>query len=198
MTTSSKPPKRWRRQLIVDTRMQFSVLFVVIGTLVLSAFLCVGASVMMPGPETTGVLTAQDVQDFALKVNAVYALFCLMSLGWVAVVMTHRIAGPARVLTTAVEAFARGDYKQRLTLRKGDYLKPLAAALRRHAESLEDSRERITATTTAMREAIQDGQSEQALEMLTLLEAEYRVPASQPQSQSQSTTAEPASAPQVS
>ena len=55
----------------------------------------------------------------------------ILFVGGLAVVSTHRIAGPAHVLERAIDALAAGDYEHRLKLRKRDYLKPVAAAFER-------------------------------------------------------------------
>ncbi|HEX5138074.1 MAG TPA: hypothetical protein VFY93_13945, partial [Planctomycetota bacterium] len=59
----------------------------------------------------------------------IYLLLAAALLGVVALLITHRIAGPAFVVERALRGMTRGDHSARLELRRRDYLKPLAAAV---------------------------------------------------------------------
>ena len=56
---------------------------------------------------------------------------------YVGIRQSHRIVGPMNRLKRMLEAIGRGDFSQRITLRKGDALEDLAAAINRMAESLQ-------------------------------------------------------------
>jgi len=53
-----------------------------------------------------------------------------------AVLITHRIAGPLVRIKAALEQMAHGDYNVRLTLRRGDSLMDLAKLINRLADVL--------------------------------------------------------------
>ena len=72
--------------------------------------------------------------NIKLAVNLILvAIFCT-ALG---IMASHRIAGPIDRMVNFVEYVAKGDYKKRLTLRKGDELKELATAINRLVDKLE-------------------------------------------------------------
>ena len=56
---------------------------------------------------------------------------------YIGVRQSHRIVGPMNRLKQMLEAIGQGDFSQRITLRKGDALEDLAAAINRMAESLQ-------------------------------------------------------------
>ena len=56
---------------------------------------------------------------------------------YIGVRQSHRIVGPMNRLKRMLEAIGQGDFSQRITLRKGDALEDLAAAINQMAESLQ-------------------------------------------------------------
>jgi len=50
---------------------------------------------------------------------------------------SHRVVGPLKRITRALEALGSGDFSQRLTLRQGDVLENLAKSINRMAENLQ-------------------------------------------------------------
>ena len=72
--------------------------------------------------------------------STVVVLFCsligIWALFWVAILYTHKIAGPLVRIMRTVEQMSRGDFNVHLALRKGDGLQELALALNRLAAYL--------------------------------------------------------------
>jgi len=120
--------------------MQFSVLSLVAGTLVLGAFFAAVAALVLPHGVAAEGLTPKEVTALVIRVLGVYFLFTMGTLVWFAVRWTHRVAGPAQVLEKAVRALGDGDLDARTKLRKKDYLQGLAEAVRLHVENLRAER----------------------------------------------------------
>ena len=110
---------------MVDRKLQLAVAAQLLGVLAgVAALYAVGVLVLSGGGGSEG-LTARDV----LRANVIYFALAAAILGVVALLITHRIAGPAFVVERALRGMTKGDHTARLELRKRDYLKPLAAAV---------------------------------------------------------------------
>lgn len=149
------PKKNRRSTLVVDAAMQYSVIFVVVSILLVTAFFCVAAVYVLPDNEAVG-LTGKDAVRLAIRVNLIYCGFCLASLSWIALVMTHRVAGPAMVIERAIRGFKDGVLKPRLTLRRHDYLTALGRATEEHAEFLRRQSELRAEIASGLREALEN------------------------------------------
>ena len=64
-------------------------------------------------------------------------LLAIPIIFYVGIRQSHRIVGPMNRLKRMLEAIGQGDFSQRITLRKGDALEDLAAAINRMAQSLQ-------------------------------------------------------------
>lgn len=64
-------------------------------------------------------------------------LLAIPILYYLGIRQTHRVVGPLKRMTRAIEAIGQGDFSQRLVLRKGDVLEDLAQTITRMAESLQ-------------------------------------------------------------
>lgn len=122
--------KKLRTNFIVDGKFQGTWLVSVVISMLVGASLVAGFLHFIPDEAFRKIDNADAVRTFALQANAAY--FCLAAavVLMVVVSLTHRVAGAARVIHSAVEGFRRGDYTGRLTLRQNDYLQNLAAELR--------------------------------------------------------------------
>ncbi|MBL8694418.1 MAG: hypothetical protein JNJ88_10015 [Planctomycetes bacterium] len=131
--------KRWR--FIVDAKMQYSVLYLVIGVSALTAFTFVAAAIALPAADSSASLTPSEMSSLLLQLGAVYVFFSVASLAWITIRLTHRVAGPAQVLERALRAMTQGDFGQRTKLRAKDYLQDLSQAVGEHAAHLRARRE---------------------------------------------------------
>lgn len=126
---SGPPPGVKRGTYIVDRQLQFGFLFHFIGSLLGIAALYVMAVYVLPGRGALEELSADEIRTFLMRSNLVYFVIALGLLATLSVLLTHRVAGPARVIENAVDGIRTGDFDRRLTLRKRDYMKGLAAAV---------------------------------------------------------------------
>jgi HAMP domain-containing protein len=141
--------KHRRRIYVVDRKLQLAVAAQLLGVLGGVAALYVVGLLLLSGGGGPEKLTAGEV----LRANLIYFLLAAAILGVVALLLTHRIAGPAFVVERAVRAMAKGDHGARLGLRKRDYLKPLAAAV----EELRAELERRARACEELRAALDRG-----------------------------------------
>ena len=62
----------------------------------------------------------------------------IVMIGAVAVFLSHRIAGPARIIERALRGLLRGDRDQRITLRPSDSLQSLATSVNELSNQLHE------------------------------------------------------------
>jgi len=117
--------KHRRRIYMVDRKLQLAVAGQLLLVLAGVAVLYVVGVLLLSGGSGPESLSAGEV----LRANLIYFLLGAAILGVVALLITHRIAGPAFVVERALRGMMRGDHTSRLELRKRDYLKPLAAVV---------------------------------------------------------------------
>lgn len=164
--------KRWR--FIVDAKMQYSVLYLVIGVSALTAFIFVAAAIALPAADSSASLTPSEMSSLLLQLGAVYVFFSVASLAWITIRLTHRVAGPAQVLERALRAMSRGDFGQRTKLRSKDYLQELAQAAGEHAAHLRARREQRLAMYDELQQYVATQRPEKVgavLERLRALDA---------------------------
>ena len=68
-----------------------------------------------------------------------------------ALYISHRFAGPEVKIVRALQRLANGDTEISVTLRKGDYLKDIAAAVNRAAAAWQDSAREVTSAVALLR-----------------------------------------------
>lgn len=126
---ANRPGAKRRDTFIVDRELQFAFVFHFVGALALMAALYVAAVYLLPKGAVLEELTADETRVYLMRSNVVYFVLATALLCGLSVLLTHRVAGPARVIEHAVDGIREGDFSRRLTLRKRDYLKGLAAAV---------------------------------------------------------------------
>lgn len=139
-----------RRTLVVDARYQLRVACTAAGLMLGAALLFAGAIhleiarlhevVSVHDPNIARAL--QDRVSIDLVVMAVLGVGLAAAALLVALVETHRVAGPAYSLRRALARLRSGDYATPVRLRRGDRLGTLA-------ESVEELREVLAAATAA-------------------------------------------------
>jgi hypothetical protein len=125
---SGRPPQR-RRQYLIDRPTQVSVTAHVVGVLIgLGALYAVVAQLLF---DVRALMTMEPerARQFMTLVHVAYVSLSGALMALTVLLLTHRFVGPAMVIRRAIEGMRQGDYGRRLTLRRRDYLKPLAQEL---------------------------------------------------------------------
>jgi hypothetical protein len=125
-----------RRTFVVDWRLQATITVQLLGVLVGVGLLYTLAVMVLPGSERIKEMDGEEVRDTLLRANAVYFALGAAILSVIALLLTHRIAGPALVLKRAIDGMRQGKYDNRLGLRRRDYLKDVAGSLQGLCEDL--------------------------------------------------------------
>jgi methyl-accepting chemotaxis protein len=126
---ATRPNARRRGTYIVDRELQFAFVFHFVAALALMGALYVAAVYLLPNAVVLEELGADEMRAYLLRSNLVYFVLATALLCGLSILLTHRVAGPARVIEHAVDGIRDGDFSRRLTLRKRDYLKGLAASV---------------------------------------------------------------------
>ena len=180
-----------RRITIVDKKLQFSLAITLTSVMTGMAGLYALAIYVLPSTGALERMNAQETRTFFLGINMVYFALATMILFTVALLLTHRIAGPAMVIERAVRSALQGDFSQRLSLRKRDHLRELADTIsnwRDHLQSSESEQRRCIAD---LERCMAESDMDAARELLQQLQATL-VP--QPAEQADSEDAETAEA----
>lgn len=172
-----KPPRR-RRRLLVDPRWQLrnwrltasAALAAGVGHVII----CLG----LLGGTTLEDLSGEQIGLLALAVNFLFFVLLAGALYFVTVRLTHAVAGPAQVLTRAVEGLQQGDYHRRTRLRDADYLQDLAAAVSRLSRKLAEEAEAERRFFAALAAVMDPAAVEQVRELAA--RSGLRVPAADP------------------
>ena len=133
-----------RRTLVVDTRYQLRVAAMAAGSMFAGALLFAGAIhleivrlheiVSRYDPDIARAL--QDQGSIDLVLMAVLGVGLTLGALLLALVETHRVAGPAHSLRRALARIQAGDYTTPAQLRRGDRLDTLAASVNELRETL--------------------------------------------------------------
>jgi len=158
-----------RKRYVVDRALQLSVAKGVLLSLVGVAALWVAGLYLVPGAHTLSAESPEATRAILLKVNAIYFGFAAAILTLVAILATHRIAGPALVFERAVDAMRSGDFSQRLSLRKNDHMKGLAASLLHLSGHLQDMSRRRTRLLEDLARCLRENDLSAAEELLSQL-----------------------------
>ena len=118
-----------RRQYLVDRKFQLGVMARLIAALTFAFAFYVGLVYIVPDSNQLDGMSGTAARSLILRLCFAFFVVSLLSLALVAVVLTHRITGPAMVLRRAVAGMREGDFTRRLKLREKDYLKELADEL---------------------------------------------------------------------
>jgi methyl-accepting chemotaxis protein len=145
------PPRRFlglmlgrRRTLVVDARYQLRVVSAAAGLMLVGALLFAGAIhletlrlheiVSQHDPDIARALRGQGSIDILLMATIGVALTVGAVL--LALVETHKVAGPALSLRRALERIQTGDYTTPAQVRRGDRLHTLAESAEKLRETL--------------------------------------------------------------
>ena len=152
--------KRIRRRIyLVDRRLQVAATLQLVAVLFGIGLLYIVGLQFLPD-ESLEALTARETRAFLHRATAIYFTLATAILGTMAILALHRIAGPAYVIEKAVVAMRKGDYGLRLSLRKRDYLKGLAAAVAGLRSDLKEREDRVKDLMACIEEDDLDGARE--------------------------------------
>ncbi|MBI3098463.1 MAG: hypothetical protein HYY93_09520 [Planctomycetes bacterium] len=98
------------------------------------------------------ITTSEARQHWIIMGVSLLALTGL--LGVQTLVLTHRVAGPARKIAEALRRLIRGEYSEFVTLRRSDYLQDLGSALNSLTRTLHDRDHAIGDAVRLVEEAI--------------------------------------------
>lgn len=160
-----------RRQYIVDRKLQLAIAFHLVGALVVVGLLYVLALFVLPDKEALQSLTASETRSLFIKVNLAYFLLAGAILWTVAILLTHRVAGPAYVLERALGRLRRGEYPEKITVRKRDYLKDLVQEFEALSLHLKEREERRSEIVEALRRCLEENDLAAARELVVQLGA---------------------------
>jgi hypothetical protein len=134
MTTDPHEPRTWKRRktLVVDPLVQGRAVLSIVG--IIAGFVTIGVGSSFWGRSPDDQLTSEAATNLAHVVDAAIVVIGVVAIAIYVLWVMHRFLGPARVIRHALAGMVEGDFGRRLQLRKGDYLKDLAAARRPRAE----------------------------------------------------------------
>ncbi|MHC4550391.1 MAG: hypothetical protein ACYTEZ_16605 [Planctomycetota bacterium] len=161
--------QRWR--YIIDWRQQLRVVAEIVGVLcgVCVVFAVVTFLLVLDRNDATARLRPDEIWSFLLQVTAVFTGVSAVVFVLLAIAISHRFVGPALVIRRAVQAMIDGWYDRRVTLRRRDYLRPLAAKVEELSDALraqEVERKKIVAD---LHRCLEENDVAAAQELLTRL-----------------------------
>lgn len=153
-----------RTKYLINGRLQLAVTFqltyvmLAMGVIHALALSLIPASTIydMSGPEVLQVL---------MMATAAYFILTTAILWLLAIVSTNRIAGPVYVIREALIAMHKGDYSKRVSLRRRDHLKDVAATVADMQKQLRERDEKLR----DLRSCLLEDDQKAALELLDQL-----------------------------
>ncbi len=118
--------RRWR--YVVDSRSQLGTALQIVAVLAGICLICAVAVKYVKSDEALELMSGEAVRNFLYRVTAAQFIVSAVTLGVLAIYLTHRFAGPAIALERAIRALVRGETDRKLNLRQRDYLKEVALA----------------------------------------------------------------------
>lgn len=170
-TGPSRVRKFSRQTYFVDLKLQLTVAFTLVAVLLLVGALYAAAIFLLPGGGALERLSAAETRALFLRTNLIYLVLAGAILWTVAVLLMHRVAGPARKLEKAVAGLRREDYTHPLSLRKRDYLKSLAAELEKLAAEMKQQADQRRQILQDLDRCLREGDIEAAREIAARLRA---------------------------
>jgi HAMP domain-containing protein len=116
-----------------------------------------------------GPMPGAEVRDLLIRVTVGYAALATFLVVLAALRLTHRVTGPTQVLESALRAMRSGDYGRRMTLRKRDYLRGLAAEVEALAKHLDAAEHERIATLRVLESCLREKDVDGAREVLARL-----------------------------
>jgi preprotein translocase subunit SecG len=152
--------RRWR--YVVDWRSQIGTAMQIVAVLAGICLVCSVAVKYVKSDEALELMSGEGVRNFLYRVTAAQFIVSAVTLGVLAVYLTHRFAGPAIALERAIRALVHGQTDRKLHLRERDYLKAVGAAV----EDLRMREETRAKKLLDLDRCIGEGDTEAAKEIL--------------------------------
>lgn len=138
-----------RRRYIVDSRLQFKYVGLVVSFALISAFLA-GYSVFsagwgMMGEKLANVYPQGHLMAIFRAVNLTLARNIMLLLPFIVVIsvlFSHRMAGPIIRIERVLDEIANGNFDVNVTLRKKDELKRVAEAINKMRAGLKENKQK--------------------------------------------------------
>ena len=108
----------------------------------------------MPTEDVFEAFTGEQTRRVILTLNAAFFALTFITLGIIMLFLSHRVAGPALVFERALRAFMKGNFDERTTIRKKDYLQGLSQTLKDLGVHLRDQREQNDAFLSELEQAL--------------------------------------------
>jgi hypothetical protein len=170
--------RRWR--YVVDWRSQLGAALQLVAVLAGICLICAVAVKYVKSDEALEVMSGEGVRAFLYRITAAQFVVSAVTLGMLAIYLTHRFTGPAFAIERAVRRLMKGETANKLHLRERDYLKSLGAAVDElRVQEIERAKK-----LTDLRSCLAEGDTNGAREILDRLlpEAKPEAPATTPES----------------
>jgi methyl-accepting chemotaxis protein len=177
----SNPPstRKRRRIFVIDSAMRWPMGLTIAGVVAAGALLMVTRGQLVGAGEGSE-LTGAGIGRLALMWQALYFVTALMLVVWYAVVVSHRVAGPTRVLRRALDGILEGDFGRRVSLRKKDHLKEIAEGIGKVANRMRLDREELRAFAQEIEACLSRDDVVAARDALASFRAKKRLDAAEP------------------
>jgi len=136
-----------RRQFIIKKKFQLRYIGLILAVMlfsgIVSGYTIYYNSWMLLGSKLANIYPQARLVDIFNTVNirlAIAMFFVTMLCAGIAIIASHRIAGPVYRMIKFLEELTKGDYTKRVTLRKNDELQDMAEAINKLVEKLESEK----------------------------------------------------------
>ena len=170
---SESPSRRRhaRRQYIIKPRLQLAVTFHLVAVLVVIGVLYALALFVLPDKDALERLNAADTRRVFILANVAYFVLASAILWTVAILLTHRIAGPVFILERSLRQMREGDVGAKIFVRKRDYLKGLVSEVEKLSAELKEQRDKRSEIVASLQRCLEESDLESAREWVTRLGA---------------------------
>ena len=131
----------------------------------------VAAIYLLPGEMALQTMTVEETWRLFRRANTTYYAITVVLRAAVAIILSHRIAGPARIIERALRGLLRGESDQRIALRPEDSLKPLATAVNELSSQLQEQEARRAKLIQEIDSRLETNDVAAARELLTELDS---------------------------
>jgi hypothetical protein len=145
-----------RRNYLVDKRFQLTVALAGVMAVGIGLIIGLGALFLLPSAADLEMVSGQSLRILVIGVTVGHFVLVAGAVAIVAIVITHRVAGPAEVLRNAIEGMANGRYDLRSSIRGKDYLQDVAVAVQSLKERLGTRQELDDRLAAELEQALAD------------------------------------------
>ena len=177
----SDKPRYVNRRYLLDRPSQISVTVHLLSVLAgIGLLYAVAVYVLLPS-DLLDRKSMMQLRKILLGVHTAYFVVGGAILAVMALLLTHRYAGPAFVMQRAVQAMRQGDYSSRLNLRLRDFHKPLAKELALLRDELAAKEAARSELLRELERALDAGKEPHVRALLAQLQEEPGAPVGSPE-----------------